>query len=128
MEEVPGSLALLVFCPVQTYLHGEHIRALKSRIDRQQVIQAVQHQARTNEQHEQQDLNQGMQTGTHSSPHPGINWGSSYRMRSKMDQALPTVEQIEARAYELYLQRDRKDGQELEDWLIAEKELKQRLY
>jgi len=80
---------------------------------------------RTNGQHEQQDLNQGMQTGTHSSPHPGINWGPSYRMRSKIDQALPTVEQIEARAYELYLQRDRKDGQELEDWLIAEKELKQ---
>jgi len=80
---------------------------------------------RTNEQHEQQDLNQGMQTGTHASPHPGINWGPSYRMRPKTDRPLPTAEQIEARAYELYLQRDRKGGQELEDWLIAEKELKQ---
>src|ERR1700733_4082748 len=52
MEEVPGSLALLVFCPVQTYLHGEHIRALKSRIDRQQVIQTAHHQTRTDEKHE----------------------------------------------------------------------------
>jgi hypothetical protein len=80
---------------------------------------------RTSERNEQQDLNQGMQTGTHSSPYPGIHWGPSDRMRSKIEQALPTKEQIEARAYELYLQRDRKDGQDLEDWLIAEKELKQ---
>ena len=80
---------------------------------------------RTNEQNEQQDLNQGMATGTHSSAHGGIHWGPSYRMRSKTEQALPTKKQIEARAYELYLQRDRKDGQDLEDWLIAENELKQ---
>ena len=80
---------------------------------------------RTSERNEQQNLNQGMQTGTHSSPYPGIHWGPSDRMRSKIDQALPTVKQIEARAYELYLQRDRKDGQELEDWLIAETELQQ---
>jgi hypothetical protein len=45
-------------------------------------------------------------------------------MRSKIEQALPTKEQIETRAYEVYLQRDRKDGQDLEDWLIAENELK----
>ena len=74
---------------------------------------------------EQQDLNQGMATGTHSSAHGGINWGPSYRLRSKIEQALPTKEQIEARAYELYLQRGGKDGHDLEDWLIAEKELKQ---
>jgi hypothetical protein len=80
---------------------------------------------RTNEQNEQQDLNQGMATGTHSSAHGGIHWGPSYRMRSKIEQALPTKEQIEVRAYELYLQRGGKDGQDLEDWLIAEKELKQ---
>jgi hypothetical protein len=79
---------------------------------------------RTNERNEQQDLNQGMATGTHSSAHTGIHWGTSYRMRSKIEQALPTKEQIEARAYELYLQRERKDGQDLEDWLVAEKELK----
>jgi hypothetical protein len=78
---------------------------------------------RTNEQNEQQDLNQGMATGTHSSAHGGIHWGPSYRMRSKIEQVPPTKEQIEARAYGLYLQRDRKDGQDLEDWLIAENEL-----
>jgi hypothetical protein len=80
---------------------------------------------RTNEQNERQDLNQGMATGTHSSAHGGIHWGASYRIRPKIDQALPTKEQIEARAYEVYLQRDRKDGQDLEDWLVAENELKQ---
>ena len=80
---------------------------------------------RTSEQNEQQDLNQGMQTGTHSSPHRGINWGPSDRLRPKIEQELPIKEQIKARAYELYLQRGGKDGQDLEDWLIAEKELKQ---
>jgi hypothetical protein len=80
---------------------------------------------RTNEQNEQQDLNQGMATGTHSSAHGGIHWGASYRMKSKIGHALPTKEQIKFRAYELYLQRGRKDGQAVEDWLIAEKELKQ---
>ena len=80
---------------------------------------------RTNEQNEQQDLNQGMATGTHSSAHGGIHWGPSYRVKSKIEQAPPTKEQIKARAYGLYLQRGRKDGQDLEDWLIAENELKQ---
>jgi hypothetical protein len=79
---------------------------------------------RTNEQNEQQDLNQGMATGTHSSAHSGIHWGASYRMKSKTEAALPTKEQIELRAYELYLERGGKDGQALEDWLIAENELK----
>ena len=78
----------------------------------------------TNEQNEQQDLNQGMATGTHSSAPGGIHWGPSYRIGSRIEQAPPTREQIEARAHELYLQRDRKDGQDLEDWLVAEKELK----
>jgi hypothetical protein len=80
---------------------------------------------RRDEQNEQQDLNQGMATGTHSSAHGGIHWGPSYRMRSKIEHALPTKEQIKARAYELYLQRHRTDGQDLGDWLIAENELKQ---
>jgi Protein of unknown function (DUF2934) len=77
----------------------------------------------TNEQNEQQDLNQGMVTGTHSSAYGGMNWSPSYRLRPKHEQALPTKEQIETRAYELYLKRGRKDGHELEDWLTAEKEL-----
>ena len=80
---------------------------------------------RTNERNEQQNLNQGMVTGTHSSEYRGMNWGPSYRLRPKHEQALSTKEQIEARAYELYLQRGRKDGQDLEDWLTAEKELTQ---
>ena len=36
---------------------------------------------------------------------------------------LPTPEQIEQRAYELYLERGREDGHDVEDWLAAEKEL-----
>lgn len=80
---------------------------------------------RTNEQNQQQNLNQGMASGTHSSAHSGIHWGPSYRMKSKIEHALPTIEQIEFRAYELYLERGGKDGQALQDWLIAEEELKQ---
>ena len=80
---------------------------------------------RESEQNEQQNLNQGMATGTHSSAHGGIKWGPSYWLRSEIEQALPIKAQIEARAYELYLQRGRKDGHDLEDWLTAEKELKQ---
>lgn len=33
------------------------------------------------ERDEQEDLNQGMQTGTHDAFHPGIKWGSSYRIK-----------------------------------------------
>lgn len=36
---------------------------------------------------------------------------------------LPTPEQIAQRAYELYLERGREDGHEVEDWIAAEKEL-----
>jgi hypothetical protein len=79
----------------------------------------------TIERIEQQDLNQGMDTGTNSSIHRGVNWGSSYRVTPEMEQALPMKEQIEARAYELYLQRGGEDGHDIEDWLSAEKELTQ---
>jgi hypothetical protein len=37
----------------------------------------------------------------------------------------PTLEEIRARAYEAYIQRGRVDGFDLEDWLQAEKELKE---
>jgi len=33
------------------------------------------------ERDEQQDLNQGMQTGTHDASDPGIPWGPSYRIK-----------------------------------------------
>ena len=36
----------------------------------------------------------------------------------------PTREQISHRAYEIYLQRDGLPGNELDDWLIAEAELR----
>jgi len=36
---------------------------------------------------------------------------------------LPTPEQVEKRAYELYLERGAIDGHDVEDWLAAEKEL-----
>ena len=80
----------------------------------------------TGERIEQQDLNQGMDTGTHSSTHLGVKWGPSYRVRTEIEQAFPTKKQIEARAYELYLQRGCEDDHDIEDWLIAEKELNQR--
>ena len=80
---------------------------------------------RSNERNEQQDLNQGMETGTHPSAHQGVNWGPSYRVRSHIDHPSASREQIAARAYELYLQRGAEDGHDLEDWLLAEEELKQ---
>ena len=36
----------------------------------------------------------------------------------------PTLEEIRARAYEVYIQRGRIDGFDLEDWLQAERELR----
>ena len=36
---------------------------------------------------------------------------------------LPTVERIRLRAYEIYIERGREAGRDLEDWLRAEKEL-----
>ena len=49
------------------------------------------------------------------------------KSKTEQEQALPTREQIELRAYELYLERGGQDGQALEDWLMAENELKQDL-
>jgi len=37
--------------------------------------------------------------------------------------AIPTKEQIEKRAYELYLARGCDPGKDVEDWLAAEREL-----
>jgi hypothetical protein len=39
------------------------------------------------------------------------------------ERKLPTAEQIEQRAYELYLERGCQDGHDVADWLAAEKEL-----
>jgi len=35
----------------------------------------------------------------------------------------PTREEIELRAYQIYVERDGANGQDLEDWLQAEREL-----
>ena len=99
--------------------------SLEAEQELRQEVELRQEERHTSERIEQQDLNQGMDTGTHSSTHLGVNWSPSYRMRTEIEQAFPTKKQIEARAYELYLQRGCEDGHDIEDWLIAEKELKQ---
>lgn len=38
----------------------------------------------------------------------------------------PTIEAIQRRAYEIYLKRGEQPGHELDDWLQAERELKER--
>jgi hypothetical protein len=38
-------------------------------------------------------------------------------------QSSPTIEQIQQRAYELYLERGGAEGNDIEDWLQAEREL-----
>ncbi len=39
------------------------------------------------------------------------------------ERRLPTAEQIEQRAYELYVERGCEDGHDVADWLAAEKQL-----
>jgi Protein of unknown function (DUF2934) len=39
------------------------------------------------------------------------------------ERRLATAEQIERQAYELYLERGGEDGQDIADWLAAEREL-----
>lgn len=46
--------------------------------------------------------------------------GRRRRAASRETKRAPTHEQIEQRAYELYLERGREDGKALEDWLAAE--------
>ncbi|MGH9727448.1 MAG: DUF2934 domain-containing protein [Candidatus Acidiferrales bacterium] len=41
-----------------------------------------------------------------------------------LHQDVPTRDQIELRAYELYIQRGGEDGRDLEDWFAAERELR----
>ena len=39
------------------------------------------------------------------------------------ERKLPSAEEIEQRAYEIYLERGCEEGRSMEDWLVAEKEL-----
>ena len=41
-----------------------------------------------------------------------------------LHQDVPTRDQIQLRAYELYLKRGGEDGRDVEDWLAAETELR----
>jgi hypothetical protein len=101
-------------------------KTLEAEEKLRQEMERREEERLTGERIEQQDLNQGMDTGTHSSTRLGVDWGPSYRVRREIEQALPTREQIAARAYELYLQRGCEHGHDVEDWLNAEKELTQR--
>ena len=49
-------------------------------------------------------------------------WGAEMQGRHRNKRAV-TREQIEKRAYEIYLQRGGMDGTDMEDWLVAEHEL-----
>jgi hypothetical protein len=100
--------------------------SLEAEVGLRQEVESRQEERLAGERIEQEDLNQGMDTGTHSSTRHGVDWGPSYRVRPEIEQAVPTKKQIEARAHELYLQRGCEEGHDIEDWLIAEKELKQR--
>ena len=44
--------------------------------------------------------------------------------RREEEQKFPTHNEIQKRAHELYLGRGGKDGQDLEDWLLAEEQLR----
>lgn len=41
-----------------------------------------------------------------------------------LHQDVPTRDQVQLRAYELYLKRGGEDGRDVEDWLAAETELR----
>jgi hypothetical protein len=57
-----------------------------------------------------------------------MNTHKKARKNATTDQAepdyQPAFEQIQVRAYEIYIRRGRTDGFDLDDWLQAEKELK----
>jgi hypothetical protein len=43
--------------------------------------------------------------------------------KTRTTKTAPTLEQIQVRAYEIYLQRQGAPGNQIEDWLQAEREL-----
>jgi hypothetical protein len=48
---------------------------------------------------------------------------SQNRITNSTAETIPLREEIEARAYEIYLARGAQPGHELEDWLQAEREI-----
>ena len=54
-----------------------------------------------------------------------MHTGQKFLILYSVSVTLPTHAEIAARAYELYVQRGRLDGYEVDDWLQAEYELMQ---
>jgi hypothetical protein len=50
-------------------------------------------------------------------------WGTNMSTSNSSESKQVTREQIEVRAYEIYLQRAGSDGSDIDDWLRAEQEL-----
>jgi len=48
---------------------------------------------------------------------------SSTGSEPRTAESSPTLEEIELRAYQIYVERGRTHGQDVEDWLQAEREL-----
>lgn len=63
-------------------------------------------------------------TSTTATEKPGTKKVRKTATKKKALSGLDLVEQVRQRAYELYLQRGRKSGFEMADWLQAEKELR----
>jgi len=67
------------------------------------------------------------QLGKRAERHPDEIEKKPSRLAPKSDGPIvliPIEQQIQQRAYELYEQRGRTDGHELDDWLQAEREIK----
>ena len=70
--------------------HGEEVRLASERSEQEQRdlnnVDAKEEQREedrvVSEKIVQQDLNQGMDTGTHSSIHRGVNWSSAYQIHN----------------------------------------------
>ena len=50
--------------------------------------------------------------------------GLAERMESRTMESRPSAEEVRRRAFALYLERGRRDGHDMEDWLEAERQLR----
>jgi len=57
----------------------------------------------------------------------GVKTALSAEVSKQITQTEPTTEQIRQRAYEIYIARNSAPGDELQDWLQAENELRSKL-
>jgi hypothetical protein len=58
-----------------------------------------------------------------AAPHVAITSSSSTSGNQDTRPTGPSLEEIRLRAYEIYVERGRTDGQDVEDWIQAEKDL-----